>query len=197
MLTATYKRGQRIEKYEPLTAEQQKLVEENAYIIYAVFDKLKVSPNIGIDVDDVYGRCAIALCRAAQLYESKKGEMSFFNFAFTYCKWAVLHCRDRATRDWDNTYSFDFDYNDDDNDRFTVEDKLATSCDDMHDVIVVKLYKDLLKNETDVNQRIIHNIVCGESASNVAREFGLSRQRVSKIFNRFAKRARAAWLGEK
>ena len=196
-MTATYKRGQRIEKYEPLTAEQQKLVEENAYIIYAVFDKLKVSPNIGIDVDDVYGRCAIALCRAAQLYESKKGEMSFFNFAFTYCKWAALHCRDRATRDWDNTYSFDFDYNDDDNDRFTVEDKLATSCDDMNDVIVVKLYKDLLKNETDVNQRIIHNIVCGESASNVAREFGLSRQRVSKIFNRFAKRARAAWLGEK
>ena len=196
-MTATYKRGQRIEKYEPLTAEQQKLVEENAYIIYAVFDKLKVSPNIGIDVDDVYGRCAIALCRAAQLYESKKGEMSFFNFAFTYCKWAVLHCRDRATRDWDNTYSFDFDYNDDDNDRFTVEDKLATSCDDMNDVIVVKLYKDLLKNETDVNQRIIHNIVCGESASNVARKFGLSRQRVSKIFNRFAKRARAAWLGEK
>ena len=184
-MTATYKRGQRIEKYEPLTAEQQKLVEENAYIIYAVFDKLKVSPNIGIDVDDVYGRCAIALCRAAQLYESKKGEMSFFNFAFTYCKWAVLHCRDRATRDWDNTYSFDFDYNDDDNDRFTVEDKLATSCDDMNDVIVVKLYKDLLKNETDVNQRIIHNIVCGESASNVARKFGLSRQRVSKIFNRF------------
>ena len=196
-MTTTYKRGQRIEKYEPLTAEQQKLVEENAYIIYAVFDKLKVSPNVGIDVDDVYGRCAIALCRAAQLYESKKGEMSFFNFAFTYCKWAVLHCRDRATRDWDNTYSFDFDYNDDDNDRFTVEDKLATSCDDMNDVIVVKLYKDLLKNETDVNQRIIHNIVCGESASNVAREFGLSRQRVSKIFNRFAKRARAAWLGEK
>lgn len=196
-MTTTYKRGQRIEKYEPLTAEQQKLVEENAYIIYAVFDKLKVSPNIGIDVDDVYGRCAIALCRAAQLYESKKGEMSFFNFAFTYCKWAVLHCRDRATRDWDNTYSFDFDYNDDDNDRFTVEDKLATSRDDMNDVIVVKLYKDLLKNETDVNQRIIHNIVCGESASNVAREFGLSRQRVSKIFNRFAKRARAAWLGEK
>ena len=196
-MTATYKRGQRIEKYEPLTAEQQKLVEENAYIIYAVFDKLKVSPNIGIDVDDVYGRCAIALCRAAQLYESKKGEMSFFNFAFTYCKWAVLHCRDRATRDWDNTCSFDFDYNDDDNDRFTVEDKLATSCDDMNDVIVVKLYKDLLKNETDVNQRIIHNIVCGESASNVAREFGLSRQRVSQIFNRFAKRARAAWLGEK
>ena len=123
--------------------------------------------------------------------------MSFFNFAFTYCKWAVLHCRDRATRDWDNTYSFDFDYNDDDNDRFTVEDKLATSCDDMNDVIVVKLYKDLLKNETDVNQRIINNIVCGESASNVAREFGISRQRVSQIFNRFAKRARAAWLGEK
>ncbi len=196
-MTATYKRGQCIEKYEPLTAEQQKLVEENAYIIYAVFDKLKVSPNKGVDVDDVYGRCAIALCRAAQLYESKKGEMSFFNFAFTYCKWAVLHCRDRATRDWDNTYSFDFDYNDDDNDRFTVGDKLATSRDDMNDVIVVKLYKDLLKNETDVNQRIIHNIVCGESASNVAREFGLSRQRVSKIFNRFAKRARAAWLGEK
>ena len=196
-MTATYKRGQRIEKYEPLTAEQQKLVEENAYIIYAVFDKLKVSPNIGIDVDDVYGRCAIALCRAAQLYESKKGEMSFFNFAFTYCKWAVLHCRDRATRDWDNTYSFDFDYNDDDNDRFTVEDKLATSCDDMNDVIVVKLYKDLLKNETDGNQRRIHNIVCGESASNVARELGISRQRVSQIFNRFAKRARAAWLGEK
>ena len=196
-MTATYKRGQRIEKYEPLTTEQQKLVEENAYIIYAVFDKLKVSPNVGIDVDDVYGRCAIALCRAAQLYESKKGEMSFFNFAFTYCKWAVLHCRDRATRDWDNTYSFDFDYNDDDNDRFTVEDKLATSCDDMNDVIVVKLYKDLLKNETDVNQRIINSIVCGESASNVAREFGLSRQRVSKIFNRFGRRARAAWLGEK
>ena len=196
-MTATYKRGQRIEKYEPLTAEQQKLVEENAYIIYAVFDKLKVSPNIGIDVDDVYGRCAIALCRAAQLYESKKGEMSFFNFAFTYCKWAVLHCRDRATRDWDNTYSFDFDYNDDDNDRFTVEDKLATSCDDMNDVIVVKLYKDLLKNETDVNQRIIHNIVCGESASDVEREVGISRQRVSQIFNRFAKRARAAWLGER
>lgn len=195
-MTATYKRGQRIEKYEPLTADQQKLVEENAYIIYAVFDKLNISPNKGIDVDDVYGKCAIALCRAAQLYDKKKGEMSFFNFAFTYCKWAVLRCSERATRDLNNACSFDFDYNNDDNDRFTVGDKLADSCDDMNDVIVVNFYKDLLKKETGVNQRIINNIICGESATNVAKKFGISRQRVSQIFGRFAKRARVAWLGE-
>ena len=195
-MTATYKRGQRIEKYEPLTAEQQKLVEENAYIIYAVFDKLNISPNKGTDVDDVYGKCAIALCRAAQLYDSKKGEMSFFNFAFTYCKWAVLRCNKCAARDWDNTCSFDFDYNNDDNDRFTVGDKLATSCNDMNDIIAVNFYKDLLKKETEVNQRMINKIICGESATNVAKEFGISRQRVSQIFGRFAKRARVAWLGE-
>lgn len=195
-MTATYKRGQRIEKYEPLTSEQQKLVEENAYIIYAVFDKLNISPNRGIDVDDVYGKCAIALCRAAQLYNKKKGKGSFFNFAFTYCKWAVLRCNERAARDLNNICSFDFDYNNDDNDRFTVGDKLADSCDDVNDVIVINFYKDLLKKETDVNQRIINNIICGESAANVAKKFGISRQRVSQIFGRFAKRARVAWLGE-
>ena len=195
-MTATYKRGQRIEKYEPLTAEQQKLVEENAYIIYTVFDKLNISPNKGIDVDDVYGKCAIALCRAAQLYDSKKGEMSFFNFAFTYCKWAVLRCNKRAARDWDNTCSFDFDYNNDDNDRFTVGDKLATSCNDMNDIIAVNFYEDLLKKETDVNQRMINKIICGESMTDVAKEFCVSRQRVSQIFGRFAKRARVAWLDE-
>lgn len=192
-MTTTYKRGQRIEKYEPLTKEQQKLVEENAHVIYAVFDKLNVNPYKGVDIDDIYGKCAVALCRAAQLYDKKKGKMTFFNFAFTYCEWAVLKYNEHTAYDWDNTRSFDFNYNDSEDRNFTLENIIADPHDSISSVIAVTFYKDLLKNETSVNQKIINSIICGESVVDIANKFGISRQRVYQIFSRFTKKARKAW----
>lgn len=53
-----------------LTTEQQKLVEQNHNLIYD-FAKRK-----NLNIDEYYDILAIALCKAAQTYNNKKGEFS-------------------------------------------------------------------------------------------------------------------------
>lgn len=77
---------------KPLTAEQRALVEENHNLIYGYLHKR------GLNVDDWYGCCALAMCRAATMYDAEKGAFATYCYtAFSNAIHVVL--RDTKRRD--------------------------------------------------------------------------------------------------
>lgn len=69
-----------------LTAEQQKLVEDNHNLIYLMIHKTNLDLN---DHTDWYGICALALCKAATQYNEIKG-CKFSTFACICIKNEIL-----------------------------------------------------------------------------------------------------------
>lgn len=75
-----------------LTPKQQQLVVDNEKVIAIVYRKLirMYSLTFPLSYDDIYGDAAIALCKAAKIYdESKYNTASFFSFAIRFVKFAL------------------------------------------------------------------------------------------------------------
>ena len=59
---------------------QQKLVEDNHNLIYSFMNKNKLSTDA---VEDWYGTCAIAMCKAAMTYDPNRN-VKFNTVAYVY-----------------------------------------------------------------------------------------------------------------
>lgn len=80
-----------------LTLKQQQLVADNADIILAVFFKL-FKYNAVISYGDIYGDAAIALCKAAKIYDEEENHISPFpSFAFSVVKFKILNSWKKAS----------------------------------------------------------------------------------------------------
>ena len=76
-----------------MTLEQENLVTENHNLIYHFIHKYN------LPIDEYYGDCALALCRAALKYESNR-QSSFATFASVCIERAIFHIfRDNKRHD--------------------------------------------------------------------------------------------------
>ena len=155
---------------------------------------MKICSYKYVDVDDMYGRCAIALCRAAQLYNPTKYPNSdFFTFAFRACARSLCRSLDKQSFGMCSAQSLDYLYSghsEDETDKSSFLDMRAFDSSNIDDAITEMWVDDLLKDETVRNQSIIRKIICGDTQKEVADEFGISRQRVSQIFGGFSQRVK-------
>jgi RNA polymerase sigma factor (sigma-70 family) len=76
-----------------LTKKQQKLVADNENVIGAVFQRLVRQYHFTCEeYADFYGDAAIALCRAAKIFDEKYNNNGrFFSFAFVCVNWSIFN----------------------------------------------------------------------------------------------------------
>lgn len=175
------------------------MVEENLKVIPTTFSALRKRTNIKINYDDFYGDCAIALCHSAQLYDKEKSNnIKFFNFACTYCYWRLYRAVGVEKKIADNEYSIDYTYAErgaeDEEEYISIIKMLKDDRDYYNDFIVYDFIEDITKKESDRNKIIIARLINGETAISVAKEYGVSRQRVTAIFKKFREQAREKWF---
>lgn len=68
---------------EPLTPQQQKLVEDNHNLIYSLAYKKN------INLDEFYGDLAIGLCKAALAFDENRGKFSTLAYTSMYNEYKI------------------------------------------------------------------------------------------------------------
>lgn len=174
---------------EHLTPKQQKLVEDNHNLIYSLAYKKN------INLDEFYGDLAIGLCKAAIIFDERKGRFSTLAYTSMYNEYKMRIRRMTAARivPPDQILSMDIQVQSEDSDAQTTtfanlipDEKVKIE----HDVITRLTYESLSKNLKDDERIIMEMLMDGMTQSDISRHFGLSRQctnnKIRKIRNKLS-----------
>ena len=158
--------------YEPLTKEQQRLVEENHDLIYG-YAKLH-----NISIEDYYGVLAMGLCDAAKRFDETKG--SFSTIAYLRMQrmfgWYIQHEK-RMSRIPDNQV---FSYNKPVSRGFdtflfeTISDNYSSDNGMIWDIALSNFVDTLTEKESEV----IKLLLDGKSQVDIANMIGVKKQNV-------------------
>lgn len=177
---------------EPLTKRQQKLVEENHNLIYGFANKKN------IDIEKYYDILAIALCKAAKIFNEDKGNFSTVvyrcmeNELYTY--WNSLRTK-RIIPD-DMIYSYDAlriceDFDVQDNYLNTIADNRYV--DDIVESDILKNTLFNLLNEKD--QMVAELLINGMIYEDIATQLNCTKQMVGYRVQRIRKKC-ASYLNK-
>lgn len=191
---------------ERLTEQQRQLVADNEGLIWGYLGKYGIyGDNDGIE--DMYGICALALCRAAQLYDKKKFDCTFSTYAYAAMKYECRKFYRLNHNKFQNTAFHFEDFNgsangkyiysgDRDDDYFidaATQEQYQRSLDETVALKVIRdnaVHKFISKFRGDKKraEAIVFGVLdCGYSQSEVAKKLGVKRQIVNVIWNSFRK----------
>lgn len=161
-----------------MTAEQQKLVENNHNLIYA-FLKQEHLP-----AEDFYDVLAIGLCKAAIGYKSNLG-YTFSTYAYKVMLNQILREKKKEhTQKYipaDKMISFQEELFGKDGDTFTLA-KIVPSKENVQDTVLAEyIFSDFLSKLGAKEQKIFLLLKIGYKQTEVAEFLGVSHQYVSKI----------------
>lgn len=169
-----------------LTQEQSKLVEENHKLIYGFLTKYKLPE------DEWYDLCAIGLIKAAQLYESGKGEFSTlaYKYMFNDMRVELMH----RNRYFPEILSTDLEYENEDGGTYTMLDMCKSDINIENDIIT-RFYINEIKNffdenlKKDTHKKIIELILFKDKDKyEASKEVGISRQAFEQGIKRISKK---------
>lgn len=170
---------------EALTEAQKQLVEENHNLIYSFINSKH------LDIEEYYGKCALALCKAAKGWNEELGKFSTYAYM---CMYNVLKTEYR-----DNTLKRTIPLNkisnledkvtsdSEDSDGATLLDLIADDV-NIEDETIAKLKLDnfmekvkTFKYGGDVRTKVVELLLQGKDRKEIAEELNISRQRISII----------------
>lgn len=186
-----------------LTAEQNRLVEENIKLTYAVAGRFSnEGRDVGLDYDDLVSLASIGLCRGAQLYDASISKPTTYLWrccarvvqrGITYERLAHGSRVNAKYRSLDAPLPEREDGSYGDSYYFFVADP----CADVEESVVSRLYAEQLQKETmetalslaqtDRERRIIRRWVDGMTLRAIAKEEGISMQAVQQKTSRCRK----------
>lgn len=171
---------------QTLNDAQRKLVEDNHNLIYSFLN----SHNLSLDaVEDWYGTAAIGLCKAAMIYDEKKG-YKFATLAYIVMDNEVKKEMRNSRKCVSNTLSLDAPV--DGADGVTYADIIPDSKDFMYSIYLNDAIDIALRGLSDRDKTIITMIVdYGMKHKEVATRLGMSRSGVSMIYEEFIGKLRA------
>lgn len=166
-----------------MTFEQQNIVSENHNLIYSLANKKK------INLDECYDVLAIGLCKAAIAFDSTKGKFS--TLAYT----VMLNEYNKELRKQQNkrvipqdkllSYDIPISLNDMDNQPVTFADVIPDENAQTEQEVIDKItHQSLLNKVKPDEQRIFSLLMDGKNQSDIAKEIGVSRQRISAKIKR-------------
>lgn len=170
-------------KVEKLTDEQRKLVEDNHNLIYKVlYDK-------HLDIDEWYGVAALALCKAAMLFDpDKKIQFSTYACAAIWnniCNQYALSIADRQIPK-DKIYSLDCEYGTGE-EAYTIKDYYADDYSFEDDILTRERFaKGLNRFKNPRDRSIVVMASEGYTYEKIGHAYGISRERVRQIIKRYA-----------
>lgn len=173
---------------EPLTPQQQKLVEDNHNLIYSLAYKKN------INLDEFYGDLAIGLCKAALAFDENRGKFSTLAYTSMYNEYKIRLRQITAERivPQDKILSMDVQIQSEDSDGTTtfanlIQDETVQI---EQDVVAKLTYDSLMKKLKDDERVILEMLMDGVNQTDIANHFGFSKQyasvKIQKIRNKLS-----------
>ena len=170
---------------EPLTKEQQQLVELNHNLIYNFAKKRNLI------IDDYYDILAIGLCKAAKIFNKNKGEFSTIAFRCMENELCMYwrHEQRQSSIPEDMILSYDAPINDEDSDsRSSFLDNVADR-NYTHDIVIENIMGNMLLDVlNDKEKSIVELLDNGLSQVDIAIKFGCTRQNISYCIKQIGKK---------
>lgn len=175
-----------------LTEEQRALIEQNHNLIYGYLYRR------GLDIDEWYGVCALAICRAAAMYEAEKG--AFAPYCYTAFSNAI-YCVMRDTKRRDEIAKF-----------VSLTTQIRTNGDTETDDVVlpipveepgydrVEVADVQARTEArlrDTERQVLALRLAGLSNTEIGKLLGVTNQRIAQRMERIRKKAMLELAGEK
>ncbi|MBR5604241.1 MAG: sigma-70 family RNA polymerase sigma factor [Bacteroidales bacterium] len=168
---------------QPLTKEQQELVEKNHNLIYE-FAKKK-----NLVVDEYYGILAIGLCKAASAYDESRGKFSTIAYC---CMNNILnehyrHISKQCAIPEDKILSYDVQLGDEDIDGSYI-DIIADDC-CVQDIVFNNIMTECIMDKLNNNEKTVATyLINGLKQSEIAATIGCSRQNVGHYVQQIRKK---------
>lgn len=171
---------------QTLNDAQRKLVEDNHNLIYSFLN----SHNLSLDaVEDWYGTAAIGLCKAAMIYDEKKG-YKFATLAYIVMDNEVKMVMRQNRKCITNTVSIDEPV--EGADGCCYAELIPDTNDFMYSIYLNDAIEIAVRGLSDRDKRILSLIIeQGHSQREVALQLGLSQPHVSRIYNAFVRKIKA------
>ena len=161
-----------------LNKEQQKLVEDNHNLIWSFMNKNKLSTNA---VEDWYGACAEALCRAAMFYNPDKN-VKFNTLAYICMKNEMVRVLEKKSKE-EMCLSLDYYYDDSE---CYLKDCIVNNHDDIGELEFYSIFEKHFNRLSDRNKEIINACINIDGNFNdIANKLGITKQRISYAYNDF------------
>lgn len=166
-----------------MTVDQKQLVEDNHNLIYKVlYDK-------HLDIDEWYDIAAIALCKAAMLFDPGK-KIQFSTYACTaiwnnICNQYALNIADRQIPK-DKIYSLDYEYGTGE-EAYTIKDYYADDYYFEDDILTRERFvKGLNRFKNPRDRSVVAMASEGYTYEKIGQTYGISRERVRQIIQKYA-----------
>lgn len=173
-----------------LGAVQQTLVEQNHNLIYS-FAKQR-----NLDLEEYYDLLAIALCKAAKIYQN--GKCEFSTLAYTCMRneinnyWQSLQTQKSVPNDKIVSYDVSED-KENKNSSFTYLNVMSDDNKACENTIFQIQYNDMLKQMNDTERKIVQYLMNDMKLKDIASELNIDVNKVSRIRDKLKKRYRKMW----
>lgn len=162
-----------------LSDEQRKMAEENHGLIYGFLKKY------GLDVDEYYDICAIALCKAVMAYDPERSKSlstlayhAMSNEVVSY--WVHQNRMMRRGERYNRSLS-DVVYRDAIEGDLTLESMLSEPGDDGQSVYYIAVYNSFMDSLSDKEKFVVELKISGFSFAEIGAEIGRSRTTAANI----------------
>ncbi len=161
-----------------LNQTQQKLVEDNHNLIWSFMNKNKLSTNA---VEDWYGTCAIAMCKAAMAYDPDRN-IKFDTVAYVYMNNAMKTALENQSKE-EKCLSLDYYYDDSE---CYLKDCIPNNHDDFGEFEFYQIFDRHFNQLSDRKKEIINACINIDGNFNdIANTLGVTKQRVNAVYNDF------------
>ncbi len=158
-----------------LNQTQQKLVEDNHNLIYSFMKKNKLSFD---SVEDWYGACAEGLCKAALIFNSDKN-IAFSTLAYVCMSNEMKSVLEKKSKE---EMCLSLDYYIDDDIQFA--DFISDNYDKLGEFEFYSIFERHFNRLSNRQKEIVSACVNTDgNLKDVAKNFGITKQRVSKVYN--------------
>ena len=160
-----------------LNQNQQKLVEDNHNLIFSFMNKNKLSMDT---VEDWYGTCAIAMCKAAMTYDPDRN-VKFGTVAYVYMNNAMKDTLAKHSKE-EMCLSLDYYITED----IQLENCIANNSDEIGKLEFYMIFDKNYSQLTNRKKQIIDTCINHDgSFEDIAKLFGITKQRVSQVYKSF------------
>ena len=160
-----------------LNQTQQKLVEDNHNLIFSFMNKNKLSFN---DVEDWYGTCAIAMCKAAMTYDPDRN-VKFGTVAYVYMNNAMKNTLAKYSKE-EMCLSLDYYMTED----IQLEDCITNNSDEIGEFEFYTIFDKHYSQLTNRKKQIIDTCINDDgSFEDIAKLLGITKQRVGQVHKNF------------
>lgn len=185
-----------------MTEQQERLVMDNLrlapYCVKRFLSRYRVPSVLSLDTEDLVSEAFIALCRAAEMWDPKRGAFSTYAVVAIQ-NWLINVCKlDRVSiRKEQEMLSLDTPVGDSEEERLM--DLLPDNGPRLEETVINRRVASELRTAVDElpdrDRRVITGLLQGDNPADLARAFGCSRQRIEQIQSRAYRRLRQRLAG--